>query len=439
MASILEVMVSLIEKVRSSVRPLEEESDLEPLFGRIAGARVVMIGEASHGTSEFYRWRERITRTLIADHGFSFVAVEGDWPDCMRLTRFLKGGGGDGEDAREVLSGFVRWPSWMWANHEVADFAEWLREFNEGRQLEERVGFYGLDVYSLWDSLQEVLRYLDTHDGEALAQAHRAMDCFAPYGDDAQAYARSVPFVSPDCRDEVVELLIEVQDRARIARGEDPDDLFDLEQNARVAKGAEAYYRKLIHGGGTTWNLRDRHMMETLLRLLSHHGRESRAVVWAHNTHVGDARHTDMPDAGLLNLGQLAREELGSGSVALVGFGSHTGHVIASTEWGEPFERMVVPPGREGSWEDVFHKACGGEDALLLCDGLDASFYEKRHHRAIGVVYHPAYERLGNYVPTVLPRRYDAFLHIDRTSALRPLHVAARLDHELPQTFPSGQ
>lgn len=432
-------MVSLIDKVRSAVRPLEDDSDLEPLLQRLGRARVVMIGEASHGTSEFYSWRARITRRLLEDHGFSFVAVEGDWPDCMRLTRFLKGRSDQGAAASDVLRGFTRWPSWMWANHEVAAFSEWLRAFNDASPLEERVGFYGLDVYSLWDSLNEVLRYLEARDGEALEQARRALACFAPYGDDAEAYARAVPFVSEDCRDEVVELSRKVQARSRSAlRGEDPEDRLDLEQNARVAQGAEAYYRQLAHGGRSTWNLRDRHMWETLQHLLRHRGPGARAVVWAHNTHVGDARYTDMADGGMFNIGQLAREELGSQQVALVGMGTYGGTVIASTEWAEPLERMVVPPGREGSWEHVFHEACGG-DALLLCEGLDAGFYEKRAHRAIGVVYHPAYERLGNYVPTVLPRRYDAFIHLDRTSALRPLHVPARLDHELPQTFPSGQ
>lgn len=426
-------MVSLIEKVRSAVLPLEDEGDLDPLLRRLGRARVVMIGEASHGTSEFYQWRARITRRLLQDHGFSFVAVEGDWPDCMRLTRFLKGGEGD---TLEVLRSFERWPSWMWANQEVAAFAAWLRAFNDERAIEERVGFYGLDVYSLWESLQAIHGYLKGSDGEALEQARRAMDCFAPYGADAQAYARAVPFATADCQEEVVELLLQIQRRRE--RGEDPEDRLDLEQNARVARHAEAYYRQLVHGGRSTWNLRDRHMMETLLHLLRHHGSGSRAVVWAHNTHVGDARHTDMVEAGMFNIGQLAREELGSAHVALVGFGSHTGTVIAATEWGEPHERMAVPPGREGSWEHVFHEGCGG-DALLLSDGLDAAFFEKRLHRAIGVVYHPAYERLGNYVPTVLPRRYDAFLHIDRTTALRPLHVPQHLEHELPQTFPSGQ
>lgn len=421
---------TLVPKVRDAARPLREPRDLDPLLNRIGDARIVMLGEASHGTSEFYRWRARITERLILEKGFSFVAVEGDWPDCMRVTRYVRGE--SGESAFEVLHAFDRWPTWMWANQEIVELAEWLRSWNDGAPSERQVGFFGLDVYSLWDSLHAVYRYLEDTDGEALTHARAAIRCFQPYGDDAQAYARSLRFVGESCEDEVVALLRRL--RAEAMEGE---DWFDAEQNALVAANAEAYYRTLVRGGRSTWNLRDRHMMETLNRLLDRQGESSKAIVWEHNTHVGDARFTDMAADGLFNIGQLAREQYGEEAVAIVGFGSHRGSVIAAQEWGAPMERMPVPPGRAGSWEEVFHRACGS-DALLLCEGLDADFHAMRPHRAIGVVYHPEYELFGNYVPTVLPRRYDAFLWIEQSHALQPLHFVERADHELPETFPSG-
>jgi len=428
----------LIERIRAAALPLRGPHDLGPLLDRIGGARYVLLGEASHGTAEYYTWRAEITRRLVVEKGFSFVAVEGDWPDCYRVNRYLKGYPDAGESAREVLGTFARWPTWMWANEEVADLAEWLRAHNLRRPERQRVGFYGLDVYSLWDSLYAVMGYLRAHDPGALGAARAALRCFEPYGEDVQDYARATAFVPEACAGEVADLLAELRRRAP-RHGGDDEARFDAEQNALVVKNAEHYYRIMVGGGPESWNVRDRHMAETLDRLMAHHGPGAKAVVWEHNTHVGDARFTDMADDGTVNVGQLVRERHGGAGVVLVGFGSHRGDVIAGEYWDATPERMPVPPGREGSWEDVLHRAVGG-DRLLLFPGSERGdpLLETRGHRAIGVVYRPRFEHLGNYVPTVLPRRYDAFLYLDQTRALHPLPVAAREDREVPETFPSG-
>ncbi|MFO0849771.1 MAG: erythromycin esterase family protein [Gemmataceae bacterium] len=427
----------LLCQVRTLARPLRTPGDLDPLLDRVGDARCVLFGEATHGTREFYTWRAEATRRLIAEKGFSFVAVEGDWPDCDRVNRFVKGAADLGENAAAVLHAFDRWPTWMWANKEVAGFADWLRAFNRHQPADRAVGFYGLDVYSLWDSLYEVMGYLRRTDGSALEAARRAVRCFQPYGEDSHEYARATRWLPETCEQEVVGLLRAMLGRAAAA-GEDRDARFAAEQNALVLKNAEAYYRTMVRGRAESWNVRDRHMAETLDRLFAHHGPAAKGVVWEHNTHVGDARFTDMADDGMVNLGQLAREQHGERSVVLVGFGTHSGSVVAGAEWDAAMERMPVPPGREGSWEDVLHRAGIGDAVLVFDPAAGGELAEWRGHRAIGVVYDPDAERYGNYVPTVLPRRYDAFLYLDRTRALRPLHVELHDDGEVPETFPSG-
>ena len=427
---------ALLAEVRAASRPLRTPADLDPLLARVGDARCVLLGEATHGTCEFYTWRAELTRRLVAERGFTFVAVEGDWPACSRVNRFVKGGS-DAASAEGVLGAFDRWPTWMWANAEVAEFVDWLRGHNAGRPAGERAGFYGLDVYSLWESLGEVMGYLREHDGPALAAARRAARCFQPYDEDAYEYARATRLVPEVCEDEVVTLLRAVRGRAAAAPAGEREAAFEAEQNALVLKNAEAYYRAMVRGRAESWNVRDRHMGDTLGRLLAHHGLAAKAVVWAHNTHVGDARFTDMADDGMVNLGQLARERYGHEAVLLVGFGTHSGAVIAGAEWDAPAERMPVPDARAESWEDVLHRA--GGDRLLLFDPSAAGgeLGGWRGHRAVGVVYDPGREQFGNYVPTVLPRRYDAFLFLDRTRAVRPLGVPAH-PGEVPETFPSG-
>ncbi|MFO0808937.1 MAG: erythromycin esterase family protein [Gemmataceae bacterium] len=423
----------LLAAVRAIALPLRASADLDPLLDRVGNARCVLFGEATHGTSEFYTWRAEATKRLIAEKGFAFVAVEGDWPDCYRVNRFVKGEGD--ESAEDVLKAFDRWPTWMWANEEVAAFARWLRQHNDGRPDEAKAGFYGLDVYSLWDSLYQVLGYLRRTDGAALQVAREAVRCFEPYGEDSQRYARATRIVPETCEQEVVELLRAVRQR-RGEPGSGREAQFVAEQNALVLRNAETYYRTMVRGQAESWNVRDRHMAETLTRLLTHHGPRAKAVVWEHNTHVGDARFTDMADDGMVNLGQLAREEYGD--VVLVGFGTHSGTVVAGSEWEAPMERMRVPAARPDSWEDVLHRAHVGDVLLLFGDGADSSLAEWRGHRAIGVVYDPDAERLANYVPTVLPRRYDVFLYLDRTRAVRPFHVRLHEEGRVPETFPTG-
>jgi erythromycin esterase-like protein len=428
----------LASEVRRIALPLTGPSDLEPLIDRIGDARYVLLGEASHGTSDYYQWRARISQWLIREKGFSFIAVEGDWPDCYRINRYVKGLEKSGASAREVLENFLRWPTWMWANLEIEAFTEWLRRHNDETSPNKRVGFYGLDVYSLWDSLYAVLGYLRQAEPSLLPAARRALACFEPYGEDVQQYARATSLVPTSCEDEVVDLLMALRSKEPRFHMDGREEYFTAEQNALVAKNGEAYYRAMIRGGPDSWNLRDRHMTETLNRLMRHHGPDAKCIVWEHNTHIGDARFTDMVDEGMFNVGQLIRQQHSMEGVFLVGFGSYRGSVVAARDWESPTERMQVPAAREGSWEDVLHQA-GPTNKLLLLRELRRreEFVEKRGHRAIGVVYHPEYEQYGNYVPTVLPRRYDAFCYLDETRGLHPIELHPAME-KIPETFPWG-
>jgi erythromycin esterase-like protein len=427
-----------IKQITDIALPLNKPADLDPLLKQIGSARYVLLGEASHGTSEYYRWRALISERLIREKGFSFVAVEGDWPDCYQLNRFVKSFPDAETEVRDVLESFVRWPTWMWANLEVAGFAQWLRAHNKTLPSDKKVGFYGLDVYSLWDSLYAVLGYLRKSDPSLLPAAHRALACFQPYGEDVQQYARATTLVPISCEDEVVDLLTALRRKQPKYRFDGREEYFTAEQNAFVIKNAEAYYRAMVRGGPESWNLRDRHMTDTLDRLMRHHGPDAKAIIWEHNTHIGDARFTDMVDEGMFNVGQLARERHMSDGVYLVGFSSYRGTVIAAKDWEAPMERMRVPPARDGSWEDVLHRS-GAANKLLLLNATRKSedFLTERGHRAIGVVYHPEYEQFGNYVPTVLPYRYDAFCYVDESQALHPLHLHPAME-KIPETYPFG-
>jgi erythromycin esterase len=413
--------------------PLSEIADLDSLLERIGDARYVLVGEASHGTHEYYLWRARISRRLIEEKGFRFIAVEGDWPDCYRVNQFIHGELGE-DTAEDVLRRYNRWPTWMWANWEIAALAGWLRRHNDGRPEDERVGFYGLDVYSLWESLYAIVGYLREHHPDAVPAAYQAFRCFEPYAEDPQAYARATLFVPNACRQEVEDLLRTVRERAAREAATSATSL-DAIMNAEAVKGAEAYYRTMVGGGAESWNLRDRHMADTLARLMRYYGEDAKAIVWEHNTHIGDARYTSMLDEGMFNVGQLVRQEHGGDGVVLAGFGSFAGTVVAARRWDAPMAVMEVPPAQTGSWEDALH-LLGAEDRLLLfhppVDAGDA-LAVPRGHRAIGVVYHPEFE-WGNYVPTVLPLRYDAFLYLDRTRALHALHVEPRVGP--PELYP---
>ncbi|MEE6257221.1 erythromycin esterase family protein [Plantactinospora sonchi] len=415
------------------VQRLGAPSDFDPLLERIASARVVMLGEASHGTYDYYRIREQITRRLIVERGFSFVAVEGDWPDCDLVNRSVTAAPGGEADPQSALERFVRWPTWMWSNAEVSRFCRWLRAWNLDQPVPERVGFHGLDVYSLWESMQSILDYLGEEDPVTLEAAAEAYRCFEPYGSRIEEYGVASRFVSARCEDEVVRLLARTRERA----ARDGAGSFSAWQNAAVVAGAEKYYRAMVGGGPQSWNVRDTHMAETLDRLLERYGPDAKAVVWAHNTHVGDARATDMSPGGMVNIGQLARERYGADDVVLVGFGSYEGTVVAAPRWGAPHEVMTAPPARAGSLEERLHTLLPDRALLILSHGDRPDWLvQEADHRAIGVVYDPSFEAWGNYVPTRLGDRYDAFVWCDHTTALHPL-PATVMPGEL-ETYPSG-
>jgi erythromycin esterase-like protein len=424
----------LVEALRERATTLRTADDLEPLVDLFADARIVLLGEATHGTLEFYGWRARLSARLIADRGFSFVAVEGDWPDCYEVNRYVRAYPGAARTAKDALRGFTRWPTWMWGNWEVVAFAEWLRQWNDERAAGTRAGFYGLDVYSLFESMDAVMAYLRRVDPGAAEEAKRAYLCFEPYLREPQDYARATALVPTSCEDEVIDVLVRL--RRDAARYPDDEERFNAMQNAIVAVEAERYYRAMVRTDAGSWNVRDRHMTNTLGRLLERRP-GAKGIVWAHNTHVGDARATDMATAGMVNVGQLARERWG-GEVVAVGFSTYAGGVIAGREWGAPMERMPVPAARSGSVDAALHEATEASDAIVVLRDADGALKQRYGHRAIGVVYDPRREGWGNYVPSRLALRYDALVHIDRSRALRPLGLPPEPSGEPPETYPWG-
>lgn len=433
------------DDVLGAALPLEYEDDLDPLLDRVGDAECVLVGEASHGTHEYYAWRAALTRRLIAERGFSFVAVEGDWPDCRRVGRSVTLAPGAPEDPRDVLDSYERWPTWMWANEETARFCRWLREHNAALPPDRRAGFFGLDVYSLWESLRAVVDHLADHRPEYLDTALEAYRCFEPHGEDPQAYGWNTALVPDGCRDEVLALLTRLRRPVPHGGDRDPLEEFDARQNAEVAAGAERYYRAMIGGGPESWNIRDVHMADTLDRLMDVHASArgtGKAVVWAHNTHVGDARATDMAAAGMVNLGQLARERHGPDGdgrgAVLVGFAGGPGEVVAAPRWGAPMEVMQVPPPAHGSLEAVLAESELHRGMFVVPPEPDkpAFLIGTLGHRAIGVVYDPDGDR-RQYVPTRVADRYDALGWFRITSALQPLHMEAARRGEL-ETMPTG-
>jgi erythromycin esterase-like protein len=396
-----------------------DTADLEALIKAASNAKYVLLGESSHGTSEFYSIRSEITKKLIEHHGFSFVAVEGDWPACYEINQFIKGKAPEYQDAKSALQSFNRWPSWMWANHEIISLIEWLKSFNQKRQ-DIKAGFYGLDVYSLWESMEAIIGYLEKIDSPDLEKAKTAFDCFEPFQRKPESYGISSAFYGEDCLDEVKDLLQTLQQNKKMYDG-DPDSSLNIQINALVASNAESYYHAMVTNDQESWNIRDRHMVEALDLIGNYYGVEGKGIIWEHNTHIGDARATDMANDGLVNVGQLSREKYGKENIYSVGFGTHHGTVIASTKWGESFKKMNVPKAVNGSWENVVHQAGAFNKYMLFTDENRELFNNTIGHRAIGVVYRPDIEHLGNYVPSRISERYDAFIHVEETSALVPL------------------
>jgi erythromycin esterase-like protein len=435
--------------IRSAAHPLAGGArDYDPLLSLIGDARLVLLGEASHGTHEFYRERARITQRLVEEHGFTLVAVEADWPDAYRVNRWVRRTGPD-TVAAEALGDFERFPRWMWRNREVLAFVSWLRDYNDARAPgRSAVGFYGLDLYSLFGSIEAVIDYLDQVDPEAARRARTRYECFDHFGDDPQTYGYSADLgLSPSCEREVVQQLLELQRRGLTPTGGSQegleDETFSAEQNARLVKNAEEYYRTMFRGRISSWNLRDRHMAETLQALLAHFdkgGGPTKAVVWEHNSHIGDARATSMGASGEWNVGQLTREQYGSEAV-LVGFTTFTGTVTAAADWGDPAERKRVRPALPDSYEALLHTSADGPDFLLsLRDAETAAVLRRpRLERAIGVIYRPETERQSHYFEARLPDQFDAVVHFDETNAVEPLDLDSPWQRDdPPETFPSG-
>lgn len=436
-----------VATIKRELQPLPGISDFAPLLEQIGNASYVLIGEASHGTHEFYRIRAEITKQLIRKRGFHAVAVEADWPDAHRVNRYVRGRSGDGS-AETALAEFRRFPRWMWRNRDVHDFVSWLRTHNDDREgTAPEVGFYGLDLYSMYSSRHEVIRYLERVDPDAARRARERYSCFDHFGEDPQAYGMAAGFgTSESCEDDVVRQLGELQRQSYQYMHRDglvaEDEFFSAEQNARLVRNAEEYYRAMFRGRASTWNLRDRHMAETLHSLAAwlerRHG-FARIVVWEHNSHLGDARATEMSKRGEYNVGQLVRQRY-PGQTFTIGFTTFTGTVTAASDWDGEAEIKRVRPALPGSWEELFHRV--GEPEFLLDLRNPAIAQElsgDRLERAIGVIYRPQTERASHYFFARLPEQFDAVIHIDTTRALEPLDRSATISTaELPETYPSG-
>ncbi len=432
--------------VRQIAQPLSGGSaDYDSLLNLVGNARFVLLGEASHGTHEFYFERAQITKQLIIEKGFTVIAIEADWPDANRVHRYVRGASND-SNADEALLGFRRFPTWMWRNTVVVEFVEWLSQFNKDLDPKKApAGFYGLDLYSLHASIDAVLSYLQKVDPEAARRARRRYSCFEHFSQEPQEYGYAATAgIIESCEDEVVDQLVEIQRKATEFLSRDAqratDELFFAEQNARLVKNAEQYYRSMFRGRASSWNLRDRHMVETIEALVAHlnGSRQPKAIVWAHNSHLGDARATEMSERGELNVGQLIRERFGNEAV-LVGFTTHHGTVTAASDWGEIAERKRVRPALPGSYEELFHEVGVPGFLIDLREGgrkIDI-LREARLERAIGVIYRPETERLSHYFHARLPEQFDAIIHIDETRALEPLERTSVWDAgELPETYP---
>jgi erythromycin esterase-like protein len=437
-----------IAALRESAVPLTgTPDDFRILMRRVGNAPVVLIGGASHGTHEFYRIRAQITKRLIAEKGFNAVAIEGDWPDAYRVNRFVRGRGTD-PDASLALAGFRRFPQWMWRNADVLDFVGWLRAYNDALPPMSRVGFYGLDLYSLHASMGAVVQFLSVVDPEAARRAIARYACASGCEGDLQRHGPATSLgVRPSREREVVAQLVELRRAAAAYAQRDdrvaPDDLFFAERNAEVIASAEQYYRAMFASEVGAWNLRDRHMAHILSSLATYLEREqgqARIVVWAHNSHVGDGRATEMGIDDRVTLGQLARQRLGAGAV-LIGFTTYGGSVTAASNWDEPVQRMVVRPALEGSVESLFHDVGAHNFALDLTQpGPAASLLRvPRLERAIGVIYRPETERESHYSQVSLSEQFDLVLHYDVTRAVEPMERDGSWTRsEMPETYPVG-
>ena len=413
-----------------------DSANLEPLLARIGDARVVLLGEATHGTSEFYRMRENISRELIDRKGFNFIAIEADWPDAARIDRYVRHAGH--RSAR--WSAFARFPAWMWRNQETRKFVDWLRARNTGLPKHERVALHGLDLYSLYNSIHSVIAYLEQVDPATAEVARRRYACLTPWQSNPASYGYvALNDQYRSCEREVVSMLSDLLIAEQRYAAQDGEHFLDAVQNARLVANAERYYRKMYYGSRASWNLRDSHMFETLQNLLNFYGPRSKAIVWAHNSHIGDCRATEMSRRGEHNIGQLCREEFGAGAY-LVGFGTHSGHVAAASDWDGPMEVKQIRPSMAGSYERLCHDAGCANFLLPLrnpkSEQLIEDLSKPRLERAIGVIYRPETELQSHYFQAVLPRQFDEYIWVDQSSAVSPL--TTEVIEGLPDTYPFG-
>ena len=434
------VGLELAGLIRNSAEPLPDIDDdrFAAFFDRFGDARVVLLGEASHGTSEFYRARAQISKRLIAHHGFTIVAVEADWPDAATIDRYvLHRPQREGEQ-----KAFERFPTWMWRNREVDSFIRWLRRHNNGRDYGEMAGFYGLDLYNMSMAMRAVIDFLDERDPELGRLASRRYGCLDPWAENPAAYGRHTLMEGyARCEVGVVEMLKDLLQKQVDCFAEECDEWLDARSNARLVKNAEAYYRVMYHGSAASWNLRDTHMFETLLHLLDAKGPNSKAIVWAHNSHIGNAAFTEMGQVrDELNIGQLTKERFGS-EARLIGFGTHSGTVAAADDWDEPMKIKVVRPSLEDSYERASHDSRLPRFLLDLRPeeigrDLRDALMEPRLERFIGVIYRPDTERWSHYSQCILPRQYDGWVWFDETQAVTPLPGEQRPGEE--ETYPFG-
>ncbi len=430
-------LATLVREVAESIDDIDTAS-VDALLDRIGDAQLVLLGEATHGTSEFYRMRARITRELITRRGFQFVAVEADWPDAARIDDYVLGGP---RRSKLEFVPFERFPTWMWRNEEVHDFVDWLRAYNAD-QGGRRVGFHGLDLYSLFTSIAAVLTYLDEVDPGAARVARHRYGALTPWQKDPAAYGEAVLVGRYESSEPaVVAMLRDMLARRLDYAQRDGERFFDAAQNARLVADAERYYRAMYYGSRTSWNLRDSHMFDTLRSLLAFYGSGSKGIVWEHNSHVGDATATEMSVRGEHNVGQLCRTRFGEGAY-IIGFGTDHGTVAAASNWDEPMERMRIVPARDGSYERVLHDAAIPALSLHLRKPLRRAVRDELTppllERAIGVVYRPETELQSHYFYATLPHQFDEYIWFDETSAVRPLATTPRRSAELPDTYPFG-
>lgn len=446
MSAATQTELEALEAIRTHARPLGGSRNLDNLIDAVKDKRVVLIGEASHGTHEFYAERARISRRLIAEHGFRAIAIEGDWPDAYRVNRWVHGAAAD-SDAERALRGFERFPTWMWRNADVLDFVGWLRDFHDTGH--HRASFFGLDLYSLYRSIECVISHLDRIDPDEADAARARYSCFDRFERSQDYGAAVMRGVTPACHQEVMQqltALVRAGDRWLRRDGiAAEDEQFHAEENARLVVDAERYYRAMFTGRAElSWNLRDRHMAGTLARLLAHLDRHdpvpAKVIVWAHNSHVGDARRTEMSLRGELNLGQLTREAF-PGETASIGFSTYSGTVTAAPDWDAPARRYEVRPGLPGSYEELMHETGLGDFILDLTATAEIreALSEPRPQRAIGVIYRPETERQSHYFGAHLAEQFDWVLHFDHTRAVEPLEPVAEWAHdEPPETYPSA-